>query len=80
MKTRVTKGWKRFGTNEQDAYTAEERRNYDRYCTNLFRKVKRLTGEELQKFVDDAYAEAVARKESYNKAKEKGILRSKKKK
>lgn len=79
MKTRVTKGWKHFGTNEQDAYTPAERSKYDRYCLNLLRKTKRWTGEELQKFVDEAHEEAVARRNSYNEAKAKGILRTKNK-
>lgn len=80
MKTRVTKGWKLFGTNEQDAYSAEARRKYDVYCINLDRKTKRLKGEELQKWVDDAYEAGVARKESYQKAKSEGILKTRKEK
>lgn len=80
MKTRVAKGWKLFGTNEQDAYSAEARRKYDTYCINLDRKTKRLKADELQQWTDNAYAEGIARKESYQKAKSEGILKTRKEK
>ena len=80
MKTRVTKGWKLFGTNEQDAYSAEARRKYDTYCIKLDRKTKRLKADELQKWIDNAYEAGVARKESYQKAKSEGILKTRKEK
>ena len=80
MKTRVTKGWKLFGTNEQEAYSAEDRRKYDTYCMKLDRKTKRLKNAELQEYIDQAYIDSVARKTSYQDAKSKGILKSKKEK
>jgi len=80
MKTRVTKGWTRFGTNEQDAYSMEARRKYDLYCMKLDRKTTKVSAEARLKECDKLYELKQLKKASYAEAKEKGLLKSKKEK
>lgn len=49
MKTRMPKGWKLFGTNEQDALTPVKRRSSDRKWLKIFQHLKRYSADDWMK-------------------------------
>lgn len=80
---RLPKGWSNFSTNASwmaNTESAADKRKREKYGNNLIRNTHRVSGEELAKKNDLAFAQKQKKDASYEQAKKEGKLLSQKQK